>query len=96
MSCDSVMHAAAVVPTLVRPHGYQMATYAHEDVVSSALQQTGRWETDSIATLGVDNATDARAGTFIDIGAKYVTRSMTFACTPSQEPSCSSLTRALT
>ena len=72
MSCDSVMHAAAVVPTLVRPHGYQMATYAHEDVVSSALQQTGRWETDSIATLGVDNATDARAGTFIDIGAKYV------------------------
>ena len=73
-----------------------MATYAHEDVVSSALQQTGRWETDSIATLGVENATDARAGTFIDIGAKYVTRSMTFACTPSQEPSCSSLTRALT
>ena len=77
--CGSLLHAGSLRPTLVRPHGYRMATHAGEDVVSSALQQTGRWETESIATLGVDNATDARAGTFIDIGANLGYFSFLFA-----------------
>ena len=75
-SCSSLLQAASLRPTQVRPHGYRMATHAGEDVVSSALQQTGRWETESIETLGVDNATDARAGgSFLPTGTHTQARS---------------------
>ena len=70
---------APLRPALVQPHGFYMATHSGEDVVSSALQQTGRWESSSIETLGVDNATDLHAGTFIDIGANLGYFSFLFA-----------------